>query len=115
MVLFIIICISSGSSIKRKSEIVYTKTGEEEITQENVIALVPELDEDWGLKYSDKYAFALAQYHGKIATKAVRKELTELIVEMVHDIKSTFGKKYRGLRDLLMNEGILKDDRDISR
>ena len=41
------------------------------------------------------------------------RELTELIAEMVHDIKSTFGKKYRGLRTLLMDEGILKDDRPI--
>jgi hypothetical protein len=115
MVLFIIICISSGSSIKRKSEIVLTKTGEETITQENAIALIPELDQKWGLRYSEKYAFALVEYHGKIATKAVKRDLLKLFKEMVHDLKCTFSKKYRGLLKLLLEAGILLDDREISR
>ena len=100
----------SGCSIRRESEIVYTETGNK-ITLDNAIAVVPELDTDWGLKYSDKYAFALVKYHGKAVTKDVKRELIELITEMVHDQKSTFSRKYRGLIKLSLDEGILIDDR----
>ena len=99
----------SGLSIRRNGANVYTETGDK-ITLDNALTLVPELDNHWGLKYSEKYAFALVEYHGKPA-KDVKMELITLITEMVHAQKLSFSKKYRGLIKLLLEKGILIDDR----
>ena len=103
----------SGLSIRRNGANVYTETGDK-ITLDNALTLVPELDNHWGLKYSDKYAFALVGYHGKPANDVnVKKELIDLITEMVHVQKISFCRKYRGLIKLLLEEGILINDRYI--
>ena len=102
----------SGLSIRRNGANVYTETGDK-ITLDNALTLVPELDNHWGLKNSDKYAFPLVEYHGKTVTPDVKTKLSTMITEMVRDQKHSFSRKYRGLIKLLLEEGILIDDRYI--
>lgn len=99
----------SGSNITKRKGIFYTKNGHK-IDQQNVIALVPELNKNWGLKYSGKYAFALLQFHGKILEEE-KDNLKDLFASMVHDQKCTFSRKFREILKLLVVEKILKDDR----